>query len=734
MRFCADAAYVKNEKMFIIGWATGDTNTQTVAFRVTSKNGEEAFRLSRGSRPDIGYAFFRDPSVDQFGFLVEIPYEKKRTLTLEAYVKENGKVIGSHKMLLNPTLLKLRNTAKSAKAWLLDQEKGAKRLAKKALRIESTRYKNWFLAMRASKEELAAQRAAHFERMPKISILVPVFRTPVKYLNEMIESVLSQSYENFELCIVNADPSKTEVCEALGAWVKKDPRVRVKTLSENAGISENTNEAYAMAGGEYIALLDHDDTIEPDALFAYVKEINEHPETDVIYSDEDKITEKSTDYFFPYFKSDFNIDLLRGNNYMCHFLMVKKQLIDTVGTWDPEFDGAQDYDMILRLVEKAARVAHVKRVLYHWRSYDNSTAQSQSNKDYAKDAGLNALKAHFERVGLPAVIEKSPVVAGWYKTHYEVQGEPLVSILIPNKDHREDLKKCLDSLFDKCTYRNFEVLILENNSTEKETFTYYEEVQRAHENVRVLTWHDKFNFSAINNFGAKEARGEYLLLLNNDVEVISENLLEHMLGFAQRKDVGIVGVKLLYPDDTVQHAGVLVGAGGLASHMFKGIPDSDPGYFARAITTQDVSCVTAACMMVPKALYEEAGGMDERFEVAFNDVDFCLKIRKLGYLIIYDADVKLYHYESKSRGLEDTPEKFERAGAEVSLLNERWNIQSARTEGSFMDPYYNPNLSYLVFFQPDYSLAEARKKTKNETPVRGRNHIHGLSYFKKIQL
>ena len=710
MRFCADSAYIKNGKMYIIGWAAGETNTQTVSFRVTSKQGEEEFRLSRGSRPDIGYAFFRDPSMDMFGFLVEIPYEKKRTLTLEAYIEEGGRVIGSHRMLLNPVLLKLRAAAKGAKAWVLDKEKGAKRLAKKALKIESTRYKKWFEVMRASSAELAAERETVFPLMPKISVLVPVFRTPVRFLQEMIESVLSQSYGNFELCLVNADPSKEDTAKTLEEYRKKDARVRVKDLAGNFGISGNTNEAFAMAEGEYIALLDHDDVLEPDALYEYVKKLNAHPETDVFYSDEDKITEKSCDYFFPYFKSDYNPDLLRGNNYMCHFLMAKKSLVEEAGRWDPAFDGAQDYDLILRLTEKAKRIAHVPRILYHWRSYGNSTAQSQSNKDYAKDAGLNALKAHFERTGTRAEIRKSPVVAGWYETSYPVSGEPLVSILIPNKDHTDDLKKCLDSLFDRCKYRNFEVLILENNSTKQETFDYYETVRKAHENVRVLTWNAPFNFSAINNFGAQEARGEYLLLLNNDVEVISENLLEHMLGFAQRPDVGIVGVKLLYPDDTVQHAGVLVGAGGLASHMFKGIPDSDPGYFARAITTQDVSCVTAACMMVSKALYEKAGGMDERFTVAFNDVDFCLKIREMGLLIVYDAYVKLYHYESKSRGAEDTPEKFERSGAEVALLNERWNIQSAKEEGAFTDPYYNPNLSYLVFFQPDYSLADSRRR------------------------
>ncbi len=713
MRFCADSAYIKNGKMCVIGWAAGETNNEVVLFRVTSKQGEEDFRLSRGSRPDIGYAFFRDPSVDMFGFLVEIPYEQKRTLTLEAYIEEDGHVVDSHRMVLNPLLLKARSFAKGAKAWLLDREKGAKRLAKKALRIESTRYKKWFLAMRATEEELKTQKDTAFPLMPKISILVPVYRTPVKFLHEMIDSVLRQSYGNFELCIVNADPSKEDVSQELEAYEKKDARIRVKTLTSNLGISGNTNEAFFMSEGSFIALLDHDDVLEPDALYEYVKELNAHPETDVFYSDEDKITEKSTDYFFPYFKSDYNPDLLLGNNYMCHFLMAKKSLIEEAGVWDPGFDGAQDYDLILRLTEKAGRIAHIPKILYHWRSYGNSTAQSQSNKDYAKDAGLNALKAHFERIGTEASIRKSPVVAGWYETSYPVSGEPLVSILIPNKDHTDDLKKCLDSLFVKCTYKNFEVLILENNSTKQETFDYYEEVLKAHDNVRVLTWDAPFNFSAINNFGAKEARGEYLLLLNNDVEVISENLLEHMLGFAQRKDVGIVGVKLLYPDDTVQHAGVLVGAGGLASHMFKGIPDSDPGYFARAITTQDVSCVTAACMMVSKKLYEEANGMDERFTVAFNDVDFCLKIRQMGYLIVYDAYVKLYHYESKSRGAEDTPEKFERSGSEVALLNERWNIQSAKKEGAWTDPYYNPNLSYLVFFQPDYSLAEERtRKTK----------------------
>ncbi|MBR6322117.1 MAG: glycosyltransferase family 2 protein [Lachnospiraceae bacterium] len=717
MRLCIDSAFVRDGKLNIIGWGAGDEASHIIEYTASDSKGKELeCRIFRNVRPDIGYALFRDPGKDDLGMYIEIPYEKGKTVTLRAReTGTDGTVYAEEKYPLNPAILKLREKAKAGKEIYLNLRHKAGRIVNKLIKRNDRKYAAWFQAFRASAPELSlqAEKQKHFKIRPKFSILVPVYRTKLPFLHDMIRSVLHQSYPLFELVIVNASPEDQALSEALLDWQAADPRIIVQDLPENKGIAENTNAALSYSSGDFICMLDHDDMIEPDALFCYAKYLNEHPETDVFYSDEDKITEKSDYFFFPHFKSDFNIDMLRCNNYMCHFLAVRKSLACEVKGWRTDYDGAQDFDFILRLIEKTENICHIPRILYHWRSYGQSTAQAQENKSYAIDAGARAINAHYERIGYRAHAVPG-AVGGWYISKYELAENPLVSVLIPNKDHTDDLEVCLKSLYEKCSYKNFEVIVIENNSTEEETFRYYKEAEKKYPRLKVVTWESGFNFSAINNFGLTFAEGEYILLLNNDVEVITPDLFEGMLGYCMRSEVGAVGVKLLYADDTIQHAGVLLGAGGLATHSFKGKADSDPCYMCRAITDQDVSAVTAACLMVKRSVYEEVGGLDESFEVAFNDVDFCLKIREKGYLIVYNAQVKLHHYESKSRGTENTPEKFIRFSKESKNLNEKWGINRYDRSDPFTDPYYNPNLSYMDYFNPDYRAVPARNEEVKE--------------------
>ena len=362
---------------------------------------------------------------------------------------------------------------------------------------------------------------------------------------------------------------------------------------------------------------------------------------------------------------------------------------------DPAFDGAQDYDFILRCVEAAKRIYHIPKVLYHWRSHEDSTSENPESKLYAFDAGMRAVQAHFDRIGVKAQVSMGEYL-GLYRTRFLREYDPLVSIIIPNKDHIEDLKRCIDSIEEKSTYRNFEYIIVENNSEEERTFAYYKELEKGNPNVHVVTYQGGFNYSAINNFGAEYAKGEYLLLLNNDTEVINSDWLEELLGYCMREDVGVVGARLYYGDDTIQHAGVVIGFGGIAGHCFVQQKRGSTGYCHRIICAQDYSAVTAACMMVRRSVFDEAGGLTEELQVAFNDIDFCLKVRALGYLVVYNPYVELYHYESKSRGLEDTPEKLARFHREIEILERRW--PDIMKNG---DPYYNPN---LTLDSQDFSL------------------------------
>ena len=706
MEYCFDSIFVKNGKIFATGWAVSSVAENEIEIPVTDEKKTPVDAIvTWAARPDVGLAKYGDPKAGHVGIFLEIPFHGQHLVTV--YFKEKnaqGNVISEQSLPLNPALIAARKFLKESKAQYVSTKKSLIWLKKKLTGNEYADYDTWLRIMRVSRQELFEQRKTKFSYAPKFSVVVPLYHTPAKFLKDLVRSMMYQSYANWELCLVNASPEDVHLTSLLENWAMRDKRIRVIRLEKNLGIAQNTNAGIAASTGEFIAFLDHDDFLEPDALFCYADALNKDKTIDVFYSDEDKTDEYAAHYFYPHFKSDFNIDLLHANNYMCHFLAVRKSLVDTVGGLNEKFDGAQDYDFVLRLTENTKKIYHCPRILYHWRCSNQSTAANQGNKMYAIHAGKAALNAHYKRIGWNARAQEG-AVDGWYQTKFTLKEEPLVSILIPNKDHTDDLDVCLNSFFERADYQNYEFIIIENNSVLPETFAYYEKIEKEHDNVKVVYWEAGFNYSAINNFGFKFAKGDYIMLLNNDVELITPDIFQSMLGFCMRPEVGIVGAKLLYNDHTVQHAGVLVGAGGLADHVFKGIHEDDPGYMGRAISSQDVSAVTAACLLVKRSVYEEVGGLEDEFQVAFNDVDFCLKVRKAGYLIVYDADVKLFHYESKSRGMEDTTERFIRFGNEMMLLNSKWDILS-----TFVDPYYNPNFSYLEYYKINHTIKEARKQ------------------------
>lgn len=449
-----------------------------------------------------------------------------------------------------------------------------------------------------------------------------------------------------------------------------------------------------MAKGEFMGLLDHDDLLAPNALYEIVQALQDHPQADALYTDEDKVTTELDEHFQPHLKPDFNLDLLRSNNYICHFFVVRRSIVEKAGGFRKEFDGAQDYDFIFRCTENAREVLHVPEILYHWRTHKASTADNPASKMYAFEAGKRAIEANLERTGTKGVVSHTQDL-GFYHVKYPVQGKPLVSVIIPNKDEKETLQTCMEMLNNNTSYQNFEIIIIENNSTTDEIFRYYKELSKD-PRIHLLRWGKEFNYSAINNFGVAHAKGEYLLFLNNDIKSINPDWMEELLGVCQRPEVGGVGAKLIYPDNTIQHAGCVVGMGGIAGHMFVDMPADRTGYLHKASLLQDMSAVTAACLMMKKEVFEEAGGFTEELAVAFNDVDLCLKVRKNNHLIVYDPYAKLYHMESKTRGAEDSKEKVRRFQTEIEYMRCHW--LDILKNG---DPYYNKNLSLTKW---NYSL------------------------------
>ncbi len=558
---------------------------------------------------------------------------------------------------------------------------------------EEVPYGPWYEDYRVKPEELKQQKKRRWKQEICFSIAVPVYRTPETFLRQMIESVTGQSYGNWELCIANGSPDDKKVRTVLEEYAGRDPRIRVKNL-ENQGIAGNSNAALAMAKGDYVGFLDHDDLLAPNALYEAAAYLEKYPQTDMLYTDEDKVTEDLSVHFQPHLKPDFNLDLLRSNNYICHFLIVKRTLALRAGEFRQEYEGAQDYDFVLRCADQACRIGHVPEILYHWRTSRSSTADNPASKMYAYDAGKRAIEAHLQRRGEKGEVSLKKDL-GFYRVVYPVKKQERISVVIPSKDQWETLKACLDSIREKTTYPDYEIIVVENNSREPETFEYYKTID-GKDNIRVITWDKPFNYSAINNFGIRHASGQYVICLNNDIQVITGGWMEELLGVCQREEVGVVGAKLYYPDDTIQHAGIVVGIGGIAGSLFVGMKRERSGYLHKASLMQDLSAVTAACMMVKKKAFEEAGGFEEKLAVAFNDVDLCLKIREKGYLVVYDPYVEMYHYESKTRGREDTKEKVRRFQGEIEYMRTRWI--GILKEG---DPCYNKNLSLSKW---NYSL------------------------------
>ncbi len=554
------------------------------------------------------------------------------------------------------------------------------------------------------------EEASHFSRQILFSILVPLYNTPEEYLRDMIDSVVNQTYGNWQLCLADgSDDAHAYVGKVVREYQDKDEnlkkRILYQKLAKNGGISANTNACLLMATGEFIAPFDHDDYLHPSVLYWYVKAINEK-NADYLYCDETTFRESNLNHFVTiHFKPDYAIDNLRANNYICHLSCFDRKLLEGEELYRSEFDGSQDHDMILRLTDKAKNIVHVPKLLYYWRSHAGSTAGNIKAKEYAIDAAKGAVADHLRRHGFKNFkITSTRAFETIFKITYEIEGEPLISIVIPNKDHAADLKRCLNSIFEKSTWENYEIIIVENGSTQDETLRYYKEVTSGpyKDRVKVVTYEYKegetFNYSRINNFGASFAKGQYLLLLNNDTEVISVNWMEELLMYAQRKDVACVGAKLYFPDKTIQHAGIVIGLGAhrTAGHTHYKQRRENLGYMGRLCYAQDVSAVTGACLMVKKSIFDDLQGLDESFEVSLNDVDFCLRCREKGYLNVFTPFAELYHYESDSRGSDLEGENAKRYDRESEHFRTKW--KDVIEKG---DPYYNPN---FTLDRSDYSL------------------------------
>ena len=555
-----------------------------------------------------------------------------------------------------------------------------------------------------SEEQAKVERETQFDYMPKISILVPLYNTDETMLKEMIDSVLYQTYENWQLCLADgSDAAHAYVEEACRKYMEAEgerTRIVYRRLTRNEGISGNTNQCYKLADGEYIGLFDHDDVLHPSVLFEYVKAINEQG-ADYLYCDETTFQSGDINHMLTmHFKPDYAPDNLRANNYICHFSVFKRTLLEGTELFRSQFDGSQDHDMILRLTDRAKKVVHIPRLMYYWRCHPASVASNIGAKTYAIDAARGAVADHLRSHGYENFkITSTRAFETIFKIRYEIIGSPKISIIIANKDHAEDLKRCISSIYEKSTYDNWEIIVVENNSTEDSIWAYYKELEKDGK-VRVVVYEAEgnFNYSAVNNFGASFATGEYILLLNNDTEVITVNWLEELLMYAQREDVGAVGAKLYYPDKTIQHAGVVLalGAHRTAGHSHYKQPKANLGYMGRLCYAQNVSAVTGACLMVKKALFDEVGGLDEGFAISLNDVDFCLKLREKGYLNVFTPFAECFHYESISRGLDDQGEKAERYNRESEQFRAKW--KDVLDAG---DPYYNKNFS---LDRSDFSL------------------------------
>lgn len=556
-------------------------------------------------------------------------------------------------------------------------------------------YQTWRLNHDQEQFNEIVNDLAKFAHNPMISIVVPVYNTDKELLEACIDSVRAQSYTNWQLCLADDCSPESHVRELLQHYQELDPRIQVVFREKNGHISAASNSALEMAKGEWTALLDHDDELHQHSLYYVVKAINQQPNVELLYSDEDKIDEHGVRKD-PHFKSDWNLDLLYSQNYVSHLGIYKTAIIKKIGGFRLGYEGSQDYDLLLRYSREIdyANIVHIPKVLYHWRAIVGSTAMGAGEKSYTTDAGIKALEDHFKALKQDVTVEKGKH-DNIYKVNWPINSNPFISLIIPTYNGHVITKQAIDSILDKSTYRNFEIILVDNNSNDPESLAYFDEIAQ-HEQVTLLRYPYPFNYSAINNFAAQYARGEVLGLINNDIEVITPGWLEEMASHAIRPDIGCVGAMLYYPNDTVQHAGVVIGIGGVAGHSHKHFRRNDYGYFSRLKTIQNYSAVTAACLLVRRDVFDEVNGLnEENLTIAFNDIDFCLKVQQAGYRNLWTPYAELYHHESISRGAEDNPEKIKRFNSEVDYMIDTWNTNERP------DSYYNCNLTLV---KEDFSI------------------------------
>lgn len=657
-----------------------------------------AIRAVVGSRIALGQHGYRRPDVAE---LLKLPPGREKC-GFEIFIDVPG----------GKSLLKIEVCDENKKWHVVGRfPVKAPLIAKAAPRVEAdsiTDYPTWvgyFDTFTPSLRRWVKARSDALSYKPLISVVMPVYNTPERYLIKAIESVRDQVYDNWELCIADDASKQPHVRKVLDGFAKKDPRIKVRYREENGHISAASNTALELANGPFVALLDHDDELAPAALYAVADELNAHPDTDLLYSDEDKIDPQGRRYG-PYFKPDWNPDLLHAQNYLCHLLVLRTEFFRSLGGLRVGFEGSQDWDLILRATEKLApeRIRHIPRILYHWRAIAGSTAQMAEAKDYVDRTSRRALEEHFERTGRK--VEIVGTVEGYWRARHQLPyPPPLVSIIIPTRNQVGLLRQCIDGILGDRTFPHYEIIVIDNGSDDPETLDYLARLPELDQRCRSVPYHKPFNYSAINNFAVREhAKGDLVLLLNNDMEIITKGWLEELASQAARPEIGCVGAMLYYPDNRIQHAGVVLGTGGVAGHAFKYFRRGDGGHGSRARLVQNYSAVTAACLMIKRSVFLEVGGLDEEnLTVAFNDVDFCLKVLKAGYRNLWTPFAELYHHESASRGLETTPEKVERFGQEIETMRARWEALLQN------DPAYNPNLTLK---REDFSFASPPRMSK----------------------
>lgn len=685
----------QSQTLTIKGWALEEKNR--IAPVITAKSPSNAkVEITQFYRMDVNILFDL-PNETNVGFEIKItPNGSKGNVSLQFeangccsdYVVSLNKRYPIELGTETPTQLKLSKVYKGLSYLKRNGLMSAIKRYKLEKFIAGDEYRAWITQNETwTKEELEKQVQLLAEK-PLISIIIPVYNVETRWLVKCIESVKNQVYTNWELCICDDASTNQEIKKVLQNYAQKDPRIKNRYREVNGHISVASNDALQLATGDFVALLDNDDELSMDALLEVVKVINAYPKVDFIYSDEDKINENDN-RFEPAFKPDWSPDLLLGTNYVSHLSVYRRTLLTEIGGFRQGVEGAQDYDLALRVTEKIpdSHIKHIPKVLYHWRTLPGSTALAASQKTYADDAGLKVLKDMLKRRKIKGSVAQG-VASGFYQITYDVLNEELVSIIIPTRNGYEDVKTCVDSIIEKTAYSNYEIIIADNDSDDPKMDELYSTYQaKLHHRFIVDEIDIPFNYSRINNIAAEKANGKYLLFLNNDTQVIAPDWLTRMVSYGQFERIGCVGAKLYYPDKTIQHAGVVMGLGDVAGHGHHYFPEGDLGYYGRLYLDVDYLAVTAACVLVKKADFIAVNGFDEEFTVAFNDVDLCLKIYELGRYNVWVHQAELYHFESKSRGYEDTPEKLVRFDGEKKLLQKKWRKYIDA------DPFYSPNLT-----------------------------------------